>query len=74
MGEERFSGDGGPALLSGNMLHTDLTPDSALGGFFGWLLCMLGQTYGFPVPAGGAGQLTRAMVDRFVAAGGVIQC
>jgi phytoene dehydrogenase-like protein len=56
------------------MLHTDLTPDSALGGFFGWLLCMLGQTYGFPVPTGGAGQLTRAMVDRFVAAGGVIQC
>jgi phytoene dehydrogenase-like protein len=74
MGEERFSGDGGPALLSGNMLHTDLTPDSTLGGFFGWLLCMLGQTHGFPVPVGGAGQLTRAMVDRFVAGGGVIEC
>jgi phytoene dehydrogenase-like protein len=74
IGEERFNGDGGPALLSGNMLHTDLTPDTALGGFFGWLLCMLGQTVGFPVPEGGAGELTRAMVDRFVAAGGAIEC
>jgi phytoene dehydrogenase-like protein len=74
VGEERFNGDGGPALLSGNMLHTDLTPDSALGGFFGWLLCMLGQTVGFPVPEGGAGELTRAMVDRFLAAGGTLEC
>ena len=74
VGEERFNGDGGPALLSGNMLHTDLTPDSALGGFFGWLLCMLGQTVGFPVPEGGAGELSRAMVDRFLAAGGTLEC
>lgn len=74
VGAERFDGDGGPALLSGNMLHTDLTPDSVLGGFFGWLLCMLGQTVGFPVPEGGAGELTRAMVERFLAAGGALAC
>jgi phytoene dehydrogenase-like protein len=61
---ERFAGDGAKALFAGCALHTDLGPDSAGSGVFGWLLTMLGQEVGFPVPEGGAGQLTAALVRR----------
>ncbi len=71
---ERFNGAGAPALVAGNALHTDLGPDSAASAVFGWLLCMLGQTFGFPVPVGGAGELSRALVDRLQSAGGEIVC
>jgi phytoene dehydrogenase-like protein len=74
LAEERFRGDGGAWLLAGNALHADLTPDSAGGGLFGWVLCGLGQQYGFPVPEGGAGRLTAALVDRLRAHGGRLEC
>ncbi|MFJ6940154.1 phytoene desaturase family protein [Streptomyces sp. NPDC101132] len=74
LGEEEFGGDGGRLLLAGNALHADLAPEAAGSGGFGWLMCMLGQTYGFPVPVGGAGALTAALVRRFEAAGGVLRC
>ncbi|GEN79058.1 phytoene desaturase family protein [Actinotalea fermentans] len=72
LGAERFRGSGGPLLLTGNALHADLPPDAAGSGLFGWLLAMLGQDIGFPVPRGGAGMLARALADRFTAAGGEI--
>jgi phytoene dehydrogenase-like protein len=72
--EERFRGDGARALLAGNALHTDLGPESATSALFGWLLVMLGQHVGFPVPVGGAGTLTRALVERFVSRGGELVC
>jgi phytoene dehydrogenase-like protein len=71
---ERFRGDGAAMLLAGNTLHTDLTPDSTLGGFYGWLLAMLAQTVGFPVPEGGSGALTGALVRRFERQGGQLRC
>jgi phytoene dehydrogenase-like protein len=74
LAEERFRGAGGAWLLAGNALHADLTPESAGGGLFGWVLCGLGQQHGFPVPEGGAGQLTRALVDRLRAHGGRLEC
>ena len=55
-------------------LHTDLAPDDAGSGVFGWLLAMLGQQYGFPVPVGGAGRLTDALVGRLRARGGAVAC
>jgi phytoene dehydrogenase-like protein len=61
---ERFAGDGARALFAGNAMHTDLGPDNAGSGIFGWLLTMLGQEVGFPVPEGGAGQITAALVRR----------
>ncbi|MFF7438087.1 FAD-dependent oxidoreductase [Streptomyces sp. NPDC008122] len=73
-GEEHFAGDGGRLLIAGNALHADLGPESALGGGFGWLMCMLGQEYGFPVPVGGAGRLTDALVARLREHGGVVRC
>ncbi|MFG2037784.1 phytoene desaturase family protein [Dactylosporangium sp. NPDC048998] len=65
LGEELFAGEGARMLLTGLALHTDLAPDDASGGGFGWLLAMLAQQYGFPVPAGGAQQLTEALLRRF---------
>ena len=60
LGEEAFSSDGGARLLAGNALHADISPEMALGGAFGWVLCALAQDHGFPVPAGGAGRNRRA--------------
>jgi phytoene dehydrogenase-like protein len=72
--DERFAGDGAKALFAGNTMHTDLGPDDAGGGVFGWLLTMLGQEVGFPVPEGGAGQITAALVRRLTARGGRVDC
>ncbi|MGW2240808.1 phytoene desaturase family protein, partial [Streptomyces sp. NPDC001759] len=67
MGEEEFEGEGGRLLLAGNALHADLSPEATGSGGFGWLMAMLGQTYGFPVPVGGSGALTQALTRRLEA-------
>jgi phytoene dehydrogenase-like protein len=74
LADERFRGEGGGRLLAGNALHTDLLPESALGGFFGWFLCSLGQTVGYPCAAGGASNLTGALVRRLEGKGGRVTC
>jgi phytoene dehydrogenase-like protein len=74
MAEERFRGEGAAWLLAGNALHADLTPDSAGGGLFGWVLCGLGQQHGFPVPEGGSGRLVDALVARLRLHGGELAC
>jgi phytoene dehydrogenase-like protein len=60
-------------LLAGNAMHTDLSPETATGGFYGWLLCSLAQSVGFPVPEGGAGRLIDALVSRFDSKGGTLR-
>ncbi|MEU1367768.1 NAD(P)/FAD-dependent oxidoreductase [Streptomyces sp. NPDC005803] len=74
LGEEEFSGQGGRLLLAGNALHADLAPEAAGSGGFGWLMAMLGQAYGFPVPVGGAGALTSALVRRLRARNVDVHC
>jgi phytoene dehydrogenase-like protein len=74
LGEEEFRGEGGRLLLAGNALHADLAPEAAGSGGFGWLMSMLGQTYGFPVPVGGAGALTHALTQRLKSKGGHLRC
>jgi len=74
LARDRFSGEGGALLLTGNALHSDVSPDAPPSGFLGWMLTSLGQQYGFPVPEGGAAQLTAALVRRFEARGGTVQC
>lgn len=71
---ELFAGAGGRALLAGCALHTDLTLEQAGGGLYGWLLAMLGQQVGFPVPDGGAQRITDALVARLRARGGQVVC
>lgn len=71
---ERFTGEAAALLMAGCAGHTDLgaaTPGSALPA---WILTMLGQQVGFPVPIGGAGMLTRALVDRLHSRGGQVRC
>ena len=70
--QEHFRGAGGARLLAGNALHADLTVDSSIGGFFGFVLAALGQDVGFPLPEGGAGELSRALVRRAEARGVVV--
>ncbi|MDQ1034117.1 phytoene dehydrogenase-like protein [Streptomyces sp. V3I8] len=74
LGEEEFRGEGGRLLLAGNALHADLAPEAAGSGGFGWLMSMLGQTYGFPVPVGGSGALIGALTRRLQERGGVLRC
>jgi phytoene dehydrogenase-like protein len=71
---EELPGPGASMLVAGNALHTDLSPDSAGSAVFGLLLAMLGQEHGFPVPVGGAGRLTDALVARLAARGGTLRC
>jgi phytoene dehydrogenase-like protein len=72
--EQEFGGAGVRLLLAGNALHADIPLDAPGSGFLGLLLIMLAQTVGFPVPEGGAGKLSEAMRDRFVAHGGEVVC
>ncbi|GAA3367722.1 NAD(P)/FAD-dependent oxidoreductase [Streptomyces sannanensis] len=74
LGEEEFTGAGGRLLLAGNALHADLSPEAAGSGGFGWLMSMLGQSHGFPVPVGGADALTAALVGRLRRRGGALRC
>jgi phytoene dehydrogenase-like protein len=74
MGEEEFEGDAARRLLAGAALHADFSPEATLSGMFGWLMCGLGQSFGFPVPEGGASAFTAALVRRLEAKGGTVVC
>ena len=74
MMEEEFDGQAAALLHAGNALHADLTPDTSGSALFGWMLVSLGQQRGFPVPVGGAGQITAALVDRATERGVEIRC
>lgn len=72
--EERFRGDHATLIFAGCALHADLTPEAAGSAILGWLLVCLGQDVGFPVPVGGAGALTDALVRRAAAGGVELRC
>ncbi|GIJ51234.1 FAD-dependent oxidoreductase [Virgisporangium aliadipatigenens] len=72
--DELFAGEGAKLLLTCLALHTDLSPEDAASGGYGWLLAMLGQQYGYPVPVGGAQRITDALVSRLERKGGRIEC
>jgi phytoene dehydrogenase-like protein len=74
LAEEEFASPGPGLLLAGCALHADLLPESAGSSGFGWLMAMLGQQYGWPVPVGGAGALTAALVRRLESLGGSVHC
>jgi phytoene dehydrogenase-like protein len=74
MVEQLFDGEAPRVLLLGNAMHADAPPDAPISGAMGFLMTMLGQDYGWPVPVGGAGQLTAALVNRARSAGARIEC
>jgi phytoene dehydrogenase-like protein len=71
--DTRFRGEAPKVLLAGNAAHADIPVDAPGSGMMGWLLVMIGQHLGFPVPRGGAGMLIGAMAHRFEARGGTIR-
>lgn len=68
-----FRGEGARLLVAASALHADIAPERAGSGLFGLLLTMLAQSVGFPVPEGGAGELTRALARRLESRGGQIR-
>ena len=74
LGQEEFGSEEARVLLSGNAMHSDVSPDSAGSALFGWLLVMLGQDVGFPVPEGGAGMLATALRRRAESLGVQVRC
>ncbi len=73
MGEELFGGEAARMLLAGNTAHADAPLTAPVSGVYGWMLAMLGQHHGFPVPVGGAGELSAALARRARAAGVTIR-
>jgi phytoene dehydrogenase-like protein len=53
--EQRFTGEAPRMLLAGNAAHADIPLDAPGSGLMAWLLAMIGQHLGYPVPEGGAG-------------------
>jgi phytoene dehydrogenase-like protein len=74
LGRSLFAGEDARLLLAGNAGHADIPLDSPGSGLMAILMTMLGQTVGFPVPEGGAGNLTRALARRAESLGGEIRC
>jgi phytoene dehydrogenase-like protein len=74
MADELFDGDAARLLLLGNALQADVPIDAPGSGVMGFLMLMLAQDTGFPVPVGGAEQLTAALVQRATSAGAQLQC
>jgi len=70
----RFRSEGARLLVTGNASHADIPMSAPGSGLFGVLMVMMGQTVGFPVPQGGAGQLTAALVRRLTSKGGELVC
>ena len=70
MAGQRFTGRGAQMLLAGNAAHADIPMDAPGSTIMAWLLAMIGQHLGYPVPKGGAGMLSGAMIRRFADRGG----
>ena len=71
---DEFDGEGARLLVAGNAAHADLPITAPGSALFGWLLAMVAQRQGFPVPQGGAEQLTDALVRRLESRGATIVC
>jgi len=74
MAEQLFEGEAARLLLLGNAMHADVPIDAPGSGVMGYLLIMMAQDGGWPVPVGGAGQLAAALVNRARSAGARIEC
>jgi len=69
MGTELFDGEAARLLFGGNAMHADVPSVAPGSGAFGWIMSMVGQEVGYPVPRGGAAALADALRRRAEAAG-----
>jgi phytoene dehydrogenase-like protein len=75
LGLELFDGDRrATAWLAGSAQHSGLPPTTTVSGAFGFLLQLLGHSHGWPLPRGGIGSLTDALVRRAEREGATIRC
>lgn len=74
MVDRLFDGEAPRTLLLGNAMHADIPLDAPGSGVMGLLMTMLGQDGGWPVPVGGSGRLTAALVSRACAGGARVEC
>jgi phytoene dehydrogenase-like protein len=72
LADSHFRGVEAKMLIAGNAAHADIPMDAPGSGVMGWLLAMIGQHLGYPVPRGGAGMLATAMARRLESLGGTI--
>jgi phytoene dehydrogenase-like protein len=74
-GLDVFTGASRPtAWMSGSAQHSGLPPSTAGSGAFGFLLQLLAHSHGWPFPAGGQGELTRALVGIARREGVTVRC
>ncbi len=75
LGLDLFDGEmRATAWLSGSAQHSGLPPSTTMSGAFGFLLQMMGHSHGWPLPRGGMGELSGAMVRRAEREGARIRC
>jgi phytoene dehydrogenase-like protein len=68
-----FRTDAARRIFPGLSLHADLGPEDFGGAVLGFVLSLLAGSSGFPAARGGAGEITRALVQRFREAGGELR-
>jgi len=68
-----FQDDGARCLLGGCAAHTALPLDMIATSSYGMVLAITGHAVGWPMPRGGAGELSGAMAAYFRALGGEIR-
>jgi phytoene dehydrogenase-like protein len=71
--QQTFQTEAARRVIPGLSLHVDLGPDDWAGAGLGLVLALLAATSGFPVPVGGAGAITRALIQRLEERGGILQ-
>jgi phytoene dehydrogenase-like protein len=62
------------AWMAGSAQHSGLPPSTAGSGAFGFLLQLLGHSHGWPFPAGGQGEISRALLSIAEREGVVVRC
>jgi phytoene dehydrogenase-like protein len=74
LGQTKFVGDEGPALLAGLAAHSMLSLDRSITGGLGMLLGTLAHLVGWPVAEGGSQAISDGLVRLLEAEGGEVRC
>jgi phytoene dehydrogenase-like protein len=68
-----FRGNRAPALFGGMAAHATLQLKDPPSAAFGMILGLAGHAVGWPLPRGGSGSITRALISYFRSLGGDLQ-
>ncbi|MDT4927559.1 MAG: hypothetical protein QOF92_426, partial [Pseudonocardiales bacterium] len=73
-GQALFDAERPTAWIAGAAMHSGLEPRAAGSGAFGFMLMLLGHTASWPIPRGGAGRVTDALVANATELGARVRC